>query len=295
MAIEFKIDATQYLTADIDQSYDYALDLKYFHEASHNATIIPLLVATKAHAVSTALRPHPRILGLYEPVCSNEAEFASTLEKILHQFPEMPFDPQAWSDAAYRPTPTIIEAARALYAGHGVAEISRNDAGAINLTKTSKQLFRVIDRARKEKEKAICFVTGVPGAGKTLVGLNIASRYSNEQSELYSVFLSGNKPLVDILREALARDTILREKQEHGKRLKRSEAQARVKAFIQNVHHFRDDCQKNDKRPPVEHVALFDEAQRAWDKAQTSLFMKQIKGVPDFDISEPEYLISCMD
>ncbi|NTU99331.1 DUF2075 domain-containing protein [Candidatus Falkowbacteria bacterium] len=292
---EFKIDATQYLSADIDQSYDYALDLKYFHEASHNATIIPLLVATKARATSVVLCKHPRILGLYEPVCTNENDFASTLAKIVRHLPEARLDPQAWSDAAYRPTPTIIEAARALYAGHGVAEISRNDAGAINLTKTSEQLFRIIDRAREQKEKVICFVTGVPGAGKTLVGLNIATRYSDEKSELYSVFLSGNKPLVDILREALARDTILREKQEYGKRLKRSEAQARVKAFIQNVHHFRDDCQKNDKRPPVEHVALFDEAQRAWNKAQTSLFMKQIKGVSDFDISEPEYLISCMD
>ncbi len=295
IAIEFKIEANQYLIADIDQSYDYALDLKYFHEASHNATVVPLLVATKAHAVPTALRPHPRILGLYEPVYSNETKFASILEEIVQHFPEIPFDPQEWSNAAYRPTPTIIEAARALYAGHGVAEISRNDAGAINLTKTSEQLFRIIDRAKEQKEKAICFVTGVPGAGKTLVGLNIATRYSDEQSELYSVFLSGNKPLVDILREALARDTILREKQKHGKRLKRSEAQARVKAFIQNVHHFRDDCQKNNRKPPVEHVALFDEAQRAWNKAQTSLFMKQVKGVSNFDISEPEYLISCMD
>jgi hypothetical protein len=295
MAIEFKIDATQYLRADIDQSYDYALDLKYFHEASHNATVIPVLVATKAHAVPTELCPHLRIQDLYEPVCTNETEFAATLEKVIEQFPDMSLDPQSWADAAYRPTPTIIEAARALYAGHGVAEISRNDAGAINLTKTSEQLFRIIDQARERKEKVICFVTGVPGAGKTLVGLNIATRYSDEQSELYSVFLSGNKPLVDILREALARDTIFREKQEHGKKLKRSEAQARVKAFIQNVHHFRDDCQKNDRRPPVEHIALFDEAQRAWNKEQTSLFMKQIKGISDFDISEPEYLISCMD
>ncbi|AOS83828.1 hypothetical protein BIU88_06495 [Chlorobaculum limnaeum] len=295
IAIEFKIDASQYLMADIDQSYDYALDLKYFHEASHKATVIPVLVVTKARSASTTLFRHPRIHGLYEPVSTNEDGFASTLEKILHQFPEIPFDPQVWSDAAYRPTQTIIEAARALYAGHGVVEISRNDAGAINLSQTSDQLFRIIDRARDQKEKAICFVTGVPGAGKTLVGLNIATRYSDEESELYSVFLSGNKPLVDILREALARDTILREKMSHGKKLKKSEAQARVKAFIQNVHHFRDDCQKNNGQEPVEHVALFDEAQRAWDKAQTSLFMKQIKGVPDFDISEPEYLISCMD
>ncbi|RXK88382.1 DUF2075 domain-containing protein [Chlorobaculum sp. 24CR] len=295
IAIEFKIDATQYLSADIDQSYDYALDLKYFHEASHNATVIPVLVATKAPAIPLALCPHRRVHDLYEPVCTNASVFTTTLKEIVRHFPEIPFDPQAWSEAAYRPTPTIIEAARALYAGHGVAEISRNDAGAINLTKTSEQLFRIIDQARDRKEKAICFVTGVPGAGKTLVGLNIATRYSDEQSELYSVFLSGNKPLVDILREALARDTILREWLERGKKIKKAEAQARVKAFIQNVHHFRDDCQKSDKRPPVEHVALFDEAQRAWNKEQTALFMSQKKGVFDFEVSEAEYLISCMD
>ena len=295
IAIEFKIDANQYLMTDIDQSYDYALDLKYFHEASHNAIVIPVLLATKAQATPALLFKHPRILGLYEPVRTNEAEFASTLKAIIHQIPETTLDPKLWADAAYRPTPTIIEAARALYAGHGVAEISRNDAGAINLSQTSDQLFRIIDHARDRKEKAICFVTGVPGAGKTLVGLNIATRYSDAESELYSVFLSGNKPLVDILREALARDTILREKLNHGKKLKKSEAQARVKAFIQNVHHFRDDCQKNDGQAPVEHVALFDEAQRAWNKEQTSFFMKQKKGVPDFEISEPEYLISCMD
>lgn len=295
ISIEFKINVDQYFAADIDQAYDYALDLKYFHEASHNAIVIPLLVATKARFTSVILCSHPRIHGLYEPVCTNETEFPSTLKNIIDQFPKISIDPRLWTKAAYRPTPTIIEAARALYAGHGVAEISRNDAGAINLTKTSEQLFRIIDHAKEKKEKAICFVTGVPGAGKTLVGLNIATRYSDEQSELYSVFLSGNKPLVDILREALARDTILREKLENGRKLKKSEAQARVKAFIQNVHHFRDDCQKNNDQPPVEHVALFDEAQRAWNKEQTSLFMQQIKGVPNFDISEPEYLISCMD
>lgn len=295
ITIEFKINASQYLMADIDQAYDYAIDLKYFHEASHNLTVIPLLVTTNAPTRAIELQQHPRIHDLYNPVCTNQYDLAVALHQIVRSFPAKPLNPKIWETSPYRPTPTIIEAARALYAGHGVGDISRNDAGAINLAQTSEQLFRIIDQARDRKEKVICFVTGVPGAGKTLVGLNIATRYSDKESELYSVFLSGNKPLVDILREALARDTILREKLQHGKKLKKGEALARVKAFIQNVHHFRDDCLKNDDQPPVEHVALFDEAQRAWNREQTALFMRMKKGVDNFSESEPEYLISCMD
>ncbi|NTV25431.1 MAG: DUF2075 domain-containing protein [Chlorobiaceae bacterium] len=293
--VEFKTDSSQYLTADIDQAYDYALDLKYFHEASHDATVVPLLVATKASSSPCILNPHPRVPDLYQPICTNEAEFPATLQRIISRFPSKLFDVEGWGTSNYRPTPTIIEAARALYAGHNVAEISRSGAEAINLTQTSDQLFQIIDGAKARKEKAICFVTGVPGAGKTLVGLNIATRYRSEESEYYSVFLSGNKPLVDILREALARDMVYREKRNNGNKLKKGDAEARVKQFIQNVHHFRDDCLNNNGKPPVEHVALFDEAQRAWDKEQTVKFMKQKMGVDDFDESEPEFLISCMN
>src|SRR5262249_19778707 len=143
-------------------------------------------------------------------------------------------------------------------------------------------------------KKAICFVTGVPGAGKTLVGLNIATKHIDKSSELYSVFLSGNGPLVAILREALARDTIRREK-EFVRNPKKAEALSKVKLFIQNVHHFRDECLIDSDKPPIEHVALFDEAQRAWNKEQTSAFMLRKKKVPNFDKSEPEFLISCLD
>jgi hypothetical protein len=294
IAIEFKIDASQYLMADIDQAYDYAIDLKYFHEASHNLTVIPVLVATNAPKRVISLQRHQRIPDLYNPVYTNKNDLSSALHHIIRSFPVKQLNPKIWETSPYRPTPTIIEAAQALYAGHGVGDISRNDAGAINLAQTSEQLFRIIDQAKDRKEKVICFVTGVPGAGKTLVGLNIATRYSEKESDLYSVFLSGNKPLVDILREALARDAVQREKLK-GKKLKKGEAMTRVKAFIQNVHHFRDECLKDQEQAPIEHVALFDEAQRAWNREQTTLFMRMKKGVDDFSASEPEYLISCMD
>ena len=295
LSLEFKIDSDKYLSTDIDQAYDYALDLKYFHEASHHLVMIPLLVATKAPARPVLITKHPRIPDLYKPICTNAENLASVISHILKQFPVKHFDCGLWEDSKYCPTPTIIEAARALYAGHGVASISRNDAGAINLTKTTEQLYQIIDQTKAQHQKAICFVTGVPGAGKTLVGLNIATKYNDSKSELHSVFLSGNKPLVDILREALARDTVQREFLRDGKKGKKGDAMARVKAFIQNVHHFRDECLRDSQNPPVDHVALFDEAQRAWNRVQTATFMQQKKGVLNFQDSEPEYLISCMD
>jgi len=181
----------------------------------------------------------------------------------------------------------------ALYNNHSVKDISRSDASAINLNQTSDYLSKIIRDSRDKQEKAICFVTGVPGAGKTLVGLNIATTHFDKNSELYSVFLSGNGPLVAVLQEALARDKMKRASQNGGK-IKKGEARSEVKAFIQIVHHFRDEGIK-DNRPPVEHVVLFDEAQRAWTLEQTANFMKRKKGLPNFEMSEPEFLISCLN
>jgi len=191
--------------------------------------------------------------------------------------------------------PQLLRSALALYNGHSVTEISRSDASAINLSQNIRlQFSSIINTSKQNKRKSICFVTGVPGAGKTLVGLNIATKYFDKSQELYSVFLSGNGPLVSILREALARDRVLRSKQK-GEKITKGTAKAEVKAFIQNVHNFRDECLIDPDSPPVEHVALFDEAQRAWDALMTSKFMAQKKKRANFNISEPEFLISCLD
>jgi hypothetical protein len=203
-------------------------------------------------------------------------------------------DANAWAKGSYKPTPTIIEAAMALYGGHKVEDISRREAEAINLTQTSSKVEQVIREAKAQKHKAICFVTGVPGAGKTLVGLDIATKHIDKASDLYSVFLSGNGPLVAILCEALARDKVASGKKQ-GKNIKIGAARSEVKAFIQNVHHFRDECIRDGSKPPIEHVALFDEAQRAWNLDQTASFMRHKKGHANFTMSEPAFLISCMD
>lgn len=312
--LEFKVGETQIISSARDQVWDYALDLKNFHEESHHCVVAPILIATESRARGVKLVWSSRDDRTLEPLLCNAATLAEAMRRVLEEVERAPprpthpgplprggegddfgaIDPSRWEQGRYAPTPTIIEAATALYSGHRVEEISRNDATAINLNRTSEAISRIIERSRERSEKAICFVTGVPGAGKTLVGLNIATQHIDPDSALYSVFLSGNGPLVAILREALARDRV-RMDAEQGRRLKLGEARSQVKAFIQNVHHFRDDCLMDSVRPPIEHVALFDEAQRAWNLEQTAGFMKRKKGVRDFRQSEAEFLISCLD
>jgi hypothetical protein len=292
--VEFKVGEDTYPACALDQVFDYALDLKNFHEGSHACAIIPVLLSTEAPATLAALSATPQNDKLFAPVCANPNTFRDVLQAGL-QFVDAPdIQPEQWEQSRYCPTPTIVEAAMALYGGHAVAEISRSDAGAINLHETSDAISQIIEQAKRNSQKVICFVTGVPGAGKTLVGLNIATKHVDKNNDLYSVFLSGNGPLVAVLHEALARDQIRRQL-ERNKRMKKHEALSEVKAFIQNVHHFRDEGLKDDQRPPVEHVALFDEAQRAWDLQQTASFMARKKGRSNFKQSEPEFLIACMD
>jgi hypothetical protein len=292
--LEFKVGERVFPVNAIDQVCDYALDLKNFHETSHSPPIAPILIATAATHANPRVAQTAQNDNVLSPIESNIATLPDAIRNVL-AFAKGPLiEPTRWEQGRYYPTPTIIEAATSLYNGHSVADISRSDAGAINLTQTSDALSQIIHSARASGQRAICFVTGVPGAGKTLVGLNIATKHIDKNSELYSVFLSGNGPLVEVLREALARDKV-RHENERGRKVKKGTARSEVKAFIQNVHHFRDECLVDASRPPIEHVALFDEAQRAWDREQTSNFMRRRKKRADFNQSEPEFLVSCLD
>jgi hypothetical protein len=291
--IEFKVGAQSYEATDLDQVMDYALDLHNFHEGSHTITLIPILVATKAPSLEYQIE-QVRDNRIHTPICANRENLSVILEKVLANNVGQPIRWEDWERSGYKPTPTIIEATLALYNGHSVKDISRSDACARNLSETSEAIAEVIQRSQAQREKSIVMVTGVPGAGKTLVGLNIATMHINPKDELYSVFLSGNGPLVKILQEALARDKVAQHR-EAGKKLRKGDALSEVKAFIQNVHHFRDEGLIDPTKPPVEHVAIFDEAQRAWTKEHTVKFMREKKNHDSFDQSEPEFLISCMD
>lgn len=293
--IEFKVGESEFLSSSVDQVWDYALDLKNFHQTTHDQFVAPILLPTRARSSALSIiattHHHDKLL---QPILCTTPLLSECLDSVI-QFCDGPIiDPLYWESGRYCPTPTIIEAAMALYSGHSVNEITRSDASAINLSKTTASISEIISLSKEMYHKSICFVTGVPGAGKTLVGLNIATDHIDKNSDLYSVFLSGNGPLVAILREALARDKVAREK-ELGKKIRKSEALSDIKMFIQNVHHFRDDCLLDTSKPPIEHVAIFDEAQRAWNLEQTASFMLRKKNTADFKISEPEYLISCLD
>ena len=292
VAIEFKVGAKGYERIDYEQAWDYGLDLKNFHAPSHAAPVFTVLCATEAETSDSRWKaPHGD--GVYPPFRCNARSLPNAIRLALAQASGAPLDAKAWGEGNYSPTPTIIEAARSLYHRHTVHDITRNDAGAANLTATAGAVERVIADAKARRRKSIVFVTGVPGAGKTLVGLNIATRHGAKADDAHAVFLSGNGPLVAVLREALARDEHTRRRLTDA-RARIGTARSAVKAFLQNVHHFRDDTIRNPTAPH-DHVVVFDEAQRAWNAQMLGNFMKRKRGMPGFTQTEPELLIGAMD
>ncbi|MGE4453865.1 MAG: DUF2075 domain-containing protein [Sphaerochaeta sp.] len=320
--LEFKCGESQFLRKDTDQVWDYALDLKNFHEASHDRIIVPLLVATEAEdsAVSTTVSFCRYDDDVYEPICTNSANLLSCIVRILKEHPDCkslagPY----WLYSRYSPTPTIIEAASYLFNNHSVEDITRSDATGEQLNETTDAILDIVAEVKSKKEKAICFVTGVPGSGKTLVGLKVAisqfEKNERNKSDL-AVYLSGNGPLVKVLTEALARDKKKHDDvREPDVRHFITSARRQVNSFIQIVHHYRnnslakikllngrvevDDTKtvqdKDDGYSEVDHVAIFDEAQRAWTKEQLANWLSRRQGLKNFPQSEPEFLIWSMD
>ena len=288
--LEFKVGDKEYRQSTYDQVYDYALDLRNFQKESHDKLIVPIMVSTNAPRYQNTLTERERII---EPIRCNAQNLGVSIKYIAQQYSEPDFNYALWENSEYLPTPTIVEAAQALYRGHNVHDITRSDAGAENLTVTTDEINRIIEHSKANGRKSICFVTGVPGAGKTLVGLNIAIQRSDAQQGEHAVFLSGNFPLVTVLQEALARDKVEQEKQ-RGNRVSKADALRSTSAFIQIIHKYRDSFVGNNNIPP-ERVAIFDEAQRAWTQDMIEKFMATKKGVSPFPYSEPEFLISTMD
>ena len=313
--IEFKVGTKKFERLDYEQAWDYGLDLKNFHAPSHLAPIFPILCATEAPRGDPRWKlPHAD--GVRPPFCCNAESLGKAIALALYEAKAPAtlagplINPSTWGTGSYSPTPTIIEAARSLYARHTVHDITRSDAGAVNLAATSDSIEKIIAATKIGGRKAIVFVTGVPGAGKTLVGLNVATRHGRQRDSTHAVFLSGNGPLVAVLREALARDELERRMNAHeavpsaaatnkpagtfSGRPRIGECRTAVKAFIQNVHHFRDDTLRSPAAP-ADHVVVFDEAQRAWDARQLASFMKRKKGLAGFTQTEPDVLLSAMD
>jgi hypothetical protein len=288
--IEFKVGAADFSQHAVDQVLGYALDLKNFHETSHSRQIVPVLVSTEANDLDLHIAWYPDQVAV--PVKATPGMVLNVLRAFTTVDLES-LDPNAWETGRYRPTPTIIEAAQALYRNHTVEDISRSEAGATNLSTTAAYIGQVIDLAKTEGRKTVCLVTGVPGSGKTLAGLNVANQRMQGHDDEHAVFLSGNGPLVAVLREALARDAIERA-MERGLPTSRAAELTRASAFIQNIHHFRDEALQTTA-PMVGKVVVFDEAQRAWNVEQTSKFMREKRGQAGFSQSEPDFLLGVMD
>lgn len=281
--IEFKFGATDYDAASRWQTEDYALNLRDFHAESSGRVIVPVLCATDARTidehsyhlneslVAPLLRTNTATLGRTLRVSYRTLKGSCNTEKL---------DVSVWLSSAYRPTLTIIEAAETLYENHSVRDISHNYAE--NLSATTDMVAQAILSAKTEKKRTLILITGVPGAGKTLTGLNVVHDPSIRSKQGPSgIFLSGNGSLIKVVREALVLN-----QQKAGRR--RNEAEHEVSTFIQNVHQFLRYHRENPEAIPHEHVVVFDEAQRAWDRHQ----MNRKQGV---DYSEPFELLSIME
>ena len=315
--VEYKTAEQRFTRDAMVQVWDYALDLKNFQEGCMDRILIPILVAPREKDSHCKLTLNHFEDMVYEPLMVNRKKLPEVFESVLHGVgykDKLTFNDDQWAKSGYSPTPTIIEAAIALYEENTVEDITKHGG---DIDKASEELRHIIDHCREKNRKAICFITGVPGAGKTLIGLNTAIDQFNRGEK--AVYLSGNFPLVEVLQEALTRDYVrrdkIRAKAKKRKACTKAEAKSKVKAFIQMIHHYRDlylegtevKCGKivpiegyfqshTDKAYiPVEHVAIFDEAQRAWTQAELKRFMREKKSIKDFPYSEPEYLISCMD
>lgn len=311
--LEFKVGEDAFLANDKEQVWDYALDLKNFHEESADLSIVPVLVATEAPEVENLFRFSYYDDNVYEPLFANAETLRGLLQTVIDRDDcKKVIDPHDWIYSRYSPTPTIIQAASALYMNHSVEDITKHEADKVGIDSCTNFILDVIRESKAKKQKSICFVTGVPGAGKTLVGLNVAIQ--QEKGDL-AVYLSGNGPLVKVLTEALARDKVAKEKA-LGKKCTKTEAERQVSRFIQIIHRYRDNMLAKLKVPingtveidpskvssaakhnaaEVENVAIFDEAQRMWDMRHLSAWLARKKNVADFPMSEGEFLIWSLD
>ena len=325
--LEFKVGETRILEADVDQVLDYALDLKNFHKFSEDRIIAPILIATNHRNASTDIQMSVYDDRVVNPLMTGKSGISALINEVLERFPnETPVNPD-WIISPYAPTPTIIEAAKSLYENHTVEDITRHEADKVSTDRTIAYILDVIKKSKDSQEKSICFVTGVPGAGKTLVGLDVAVKqtYQGQDEpieEEQAVYLSGNGPLVAVLTEALAQDNYKKCK-DNGEKKKITDSRREVSKSIQIIHRYRDNMLAKIKNPvengvleidpakavkmaksgfgEVEHVAIFDEAQRSWTHKRLADYLKRggtygnkLK-VPNFPLSEAAFLIWSLD
>ena len=283
-SLEFKNGQTMFTAHDAQQAEDYAIDIKNFHKESEDLYVCPILVATDAapytKAQSTECYPDKQVYLQRENIETLVPKI-SEISKLYGDDGKIDFN--KWFNSPYYPTPTIIAAAVEAYSSHHLSEIAQSEAGQENINACEAKINKVITYAEQNKKKCICFVTGVPGAGKTLVGLDVVAKNLDKGQDNLSVYLSGNGPLVEVLREALKRSV-------KAKKQLNRETEAAINTLIQSSYAFKKDNASHN-RPTPENILIFDEAQRVWNQEK----MSRKHNDPLMAVSEPQLLYSIMD
>ncbi len=289
-SLEFKNGKNVFVAQDAQQAEDYAIDIKNFHKESEDLYVCPILIATDAPKYrkeqSIDCYPDKQIFLQRE----NIETFTPKVAQIVERYGEdKEIDFEKWFNSPYHPTPTIIAAAVEAYTSHDISQIAQSEAGQDNIDKCENRIEEIVQYARSNKKKCVCFVTGVPGAGKTLVGLDVVAKNLNKGVENLSVYLSGNGPLVEVLREALKQS--VKEKLRTESKEAKKETEAAIDTLIQSSFAFKNDNARNNNVTP-EHIMIFDEAQRVWN--QEKMTRKHNKD-DVLSVSEPSLLYQIMD
>lgn len=284
-SLEFKNGKKVFTAQDAQQAEDYATDIKNFHKESENLYVCPILIATEAPEYQKAQTldcyPDKQIYLQRE----NIETLIPKIQEIVGKYGgEVAIDFETWFHSPYHPTPTIIAAAVEAYTTHDISEIANSEAGQSNIDACEKRISEIIQYARTKKRKCVCFVTGVPGAGKTLVGLDIVAKNLDTENRNLSVYLSGNGPLVEVLRGALKQSV-------KAKKQLRRESEAAIRTLIQSSYAFKKDNAKVSA-PTAEKILIFDEAQRVWNAEKMT---NKHANDPDMAVSEPHLLYKIMD
>ncbi len=285
-SLEFKNGKNVFTAQDAQQAEDYALDIKNFHKESENLYVCPILIATDAPKYKSE-----QSLGCYPDgqIHLQRENMETVIPKVMKLTglygDDEEIDFNRWFNSRYHPTPTIIAVAVEAYTTHDISEIANSEAGQDDIDRCETKINEIIDYARTNKKKCICLVTGVPGSGKTLVGLDVVARNLSKGDENLSAYVSGNGPLVEVLREALKKST-------RQKRRLTRETDAAINTLIQSSYNFKNDNANITEGAIAENILIFDEAQRVWD---ASKMLKKHQNDPLFSMSEPQLLYSIMD
>lgn len=284
-SLEFKNGKNMYTAMDAQQAEDYAIDIKNFHKESEDLYVCPILIATNAPKYkkeqSIESYPDKQIFLQRE----NMETLANKLQQVIDKYgDDEVIDFDKWFHSPYHPTPTIIAAAVEAYTTHDISEIAHSEAGQDDIDKCEEKIEEIVEYARSNKKKCVCFITGVPGAGKTLVGLDVVAKNLKKETDHLSVYLSGNGPLVEVLREALKKSV-------KDKNQSKKETEIAINALIQSSFAFKRD-NAGLSTPTPEHIMIFDEAQRVWDVQKMT---RKHEKDPNMSVSEPHLLFRIMD